>query len=40
VTATFTDAELAMLERMAADRDMPAGTLLYELVKRALRRAK
>jgi hypothetical protein len=40
VTATFTDAELADLERMAAAREVPVGTLLYEFAKRALKRKR
>ena len=38
VVVTLTDAELAVLERMAGDR--PLGTVLYELVARGLKRAK
>jgi hypothetical protein len=40
VTTTLTDAELAALERMADQRGLPTGTMLYELVRRALRRHK
>jgi len=40
VTTTLTDAELRTLERMAVNRGLPAGTMLYELVKRALHRSK
>ena len=40
VATTLTDAELASLERLAAERGLPIGTALYELVKRALRRPK
>ena len=38
VTTTFTDAELEALERLADERDLPVGTMLYELVKRRLQR--
>ena len=37
---TVTESELAVLERLAADRGLPLGTMLYQLVKRALRRAE
>jgi hypothetical protein len=37
VTTTLTDAELAALEKVAADRGVPIGTALYQLVKRSLR---
>ena len=40
VTTTFTDAELRKLEQMAKARDLPTGTMLYELVRRSLRRRK
>ncbi len=40
VTTTLTDAELRTLERMAEDRGLPTGTMLYELVKLALHRRK
>jgi len=38
VTTTLTDAELAALERLADEKGVPIGTMLYELVKRRLRR--
>jgi hypothetical protein len=38
VTATFTTAELAVLQRMAGAQGLPTGTLLYQLVKARLRR--
>src|SRR5262245_25080015 len=40
VTATFTDAELAALTRLAAKRRQPVGTVLHELVRRGLARQK
>lgn len=40
VFTTITDAELVQLERMADERGIPRGTMLYELVKRSLRRRK
>ena len=40
VTATLTDAELVVLERLADDRGLPVGTMLYELVKKTLARRK
>ncbi len=40
VTTTLTDDELASLEQMADERGLPTGTMLYELVKRTLRRRK
>jgi len=36
VTTTFTDDELATLERMAEERGLPVGTMLYEFVRRRL----
>ena len=38
VTATFTDAELAQLERLAAAQAVGVGTMLYKLAKRSLSR--
>jgi hypothetical protein len=38
VTATFTDAELATLERLAEERGLPVGTLIHQIVMRSLRR--
>ena len=38
VATTFTDGELRELERMADERRIPVGTLLYELVKPKIRR--
>lgn len=40
VTTTLTDAELDELERLAGERGIALGTMLYELVKRALRRRR
>jgi hypothetical protein len=40
VATTLTDAELEQLERLAADRGVPVGTALYQLVKRALKPRK
>ena len=40
VATTFTDAEFRRLEQMAKTRNLPNGTMLYELVKRSLRRRK
>lgn len=40
VTTTLTDAELRALERLAAERGVPAGTALYQLVKGKLGRSK
>ena len=37
VTLTVTDAELERLERLAAQKGVPLGTLLYNTVKQALR---
>jgi hypothetical protein len=36
----LTDAELAKLHRLAEDRELPIGTVAYEIVERALRRRK
>ena len=38
VVVTLTDAELAKLRKWAKDRDLPLGTVAYEIVERALRR--
>ena len=38
VTATFTDAELAILERLAASHGVPVGKMLYTLAKRSFSR--
>jgi hypothetical protein len=38
VTFTLTDAELAKLERLAEEKDLPLGTVAYEIVVRTLRR--
>jgi hypothetical protein len=40
VAVLVTDAELLALERLAQAREMPLGTVAYELLARALRRAK
>jgi len=40
VTFTLTDGELAQLRALADEREMPVGTLAYEYVTKALRRAK
>ncbi len=40
VTFTLTDSELAQLRALADEREMPVGTLAYEYVTKALRRAK
>ena len=40
VVVMLTDAELATLDRMAADSGLPLGTMLYQLVKRSLRTRK
>lgn len=40
VTATFTGAELKQLTKMADEKGLPVGTLLYQLVKRSLKRRK
>lgn len=36
----FTDAEIAKLVRLAESRALPVATVAYELIERALRRAK
>ncbi len=38
VTATFTDAELVQLERLAAAQGLGVGTMLYQPAKRSLGR--
>lgn len=38
VRVMLTDAELATLRTLAEERDLPDSTMLYELVKRRLRR--
>lgn len=40
VVVMLTDAELAALHRIAGARDLPLGTVAYELVAKALKRAK
>jgi len=40
VTFTLTDRELAQLKALADKRELPVGTLAYEYVTRALRRAQ
>jgi hypothetical protein len=40
VVVTLTDSELATLARLAADRGLPLGTMLYQLVKRNLQARK
>ncbi len=40
VTATFTDAELKTLEKLADQKGLPVGTVLYQIAKRALKRRK
>ena len=37
IATTLTDAEIRELERRAAAKGLPLGTMLYQLVKRALR---
>ena len=37
VVAMLTDRELAVLQRLADDAEVPVGTMLYELVRRRLR---
>ena len=36
----LTDAELATLHRLAESRELPLGTVAYELLAKGLRRAK
>jgi hypothetical protein len=38
VATMLTDAEFAELERLANAKELPLGTMLYELVRRALHR--
>ena len=38
VVVTLTDADLAALHRWAEERGLPLGTVVYEVVERALRR--
>jgi hypothetical protein len=38
VAFMVTDAELAKLQRLASERVLPVGTVVYEIVERALRR--
>jgi hypothetical protein len=40
VTATFTDAELVQLERLATAQGVGVGTMLYKLAKRRLGRLR
>jgi hypothetical protein len=40
VVVMLTDAELAKLHRWAEERDLPLGTVAYEIVGRALARRK
>lgn len=40
VTFTLTDRELEKLKALADARGLPVGTLAYEYVERAMRRAK
>jgi hypothetical protein len=40
VVITLTDSELAKLHRWAEERDLPLGTVAYEIVGRALARRK
>jgi hypothetical protein len=40
LTITLRDTELAVLQRMAEKRDLPVGTVAYEIVARALRRRR
>ena len=40
VTATFTDAELKQLTRLADGKGLPVGRMLYELVKRRVKPQK
>ncbi len=40
VTASLTDAELRALTQMAYEKDLPVGTMLYELVQGRLKRRK
>ena len=38
VTFTVTDAELRVLKELADEKDMPLGTLAYEIIARTIRR--
>ena len=38
VTFTLTDAELVKLQELAAEKDLPAGTVAYTIIAKALRR--
>lgn len=38
VTFTLTDAELAKLQALAEERELPVGTAAYEIVAKVLRR--
>jgi hypothetical protein len=40
VTTTFTDAELESLTALAESRGVPVGTVMHELVVRALKRKR
>ena len=40
IATTLTDAEMRALERLAAERGVPTGTALYQLVKRKLGKSK
>ena len=40
VTVMLTDAELAKLHRLAESRELPLGTVAYQLFAQGLRRAK
>lgn len=40
VAVLLTDAELAVLHRLAESRELPLGTVAYELLSKGLRRAK
>lgn len=40
VATTLTDAELQALTKLADSRGLPLGTMLYELVSKALRKAR
>jgi hypothetical protein len=40
VTTTLTDSELEALTRLADGKDLPLGTMLYELIKGRLKRRK
>ena len=40
IVIMLTDAEFAKLDRLAARKDLPLGTVAYEIVGQALKRAK